>query len=90
MNKKELIETIADRTGRSKRSVREILNAFTDVVGDTLAEGGRVQITKFGTFSVTTYAERMGRNPRTGEMITITEKKKPKFKAGSELSEKVN
>lgn len=90
MNKQQLIRAIAHKTKKPQADVKQILNAFTEVVGDELADGGTVQITKFGTFSVTEYAERLGRNPRTGEMITIQAKKKPKFKAGSELSEKVN
>jgi len=90
MNKKEMINAIACRTGKSKEDIKRILDVFMDTVGDTLADGDRVRLTGFGTFSVSTRAERKGRNPQTGEPITIKKRKVVRFKAGSDLSGKVN
>lgn len=90
MNKKELINAIACKTGKSKTDIKRILDVFMDVVGDTLADGDWVRLTGFGTFFVQVQSARMGRNPRTGERIKIEKKKKPKFKPGAELSGKIN
>ena len=90
MNRKEIINAIACKTGKSKADIKRILDVFMDTVGDTLADGERVRLTGFGTFSVTTRAQRKGRNPRTGEPITIQQRKAVRFKAGSDLAKKVN
>ena len=90
MNKTELIAAIAEQTGLSKKDAEAALNAFTDIVGDTLKKGGKVQLVGFGTFEVSERSARSGRNPQTGETIEIQASKAPKFKPMKSLKEKVN
>jgi DNA-binding protein HU-beta len=90
MNKNELSEKIAVAADISKASAQRALNAFLDAVGDELSQGGSVSLVGFGTFSVSARAERTGRNPKTGEALTIHAKKVPSFKPGSALKDSVN
>lgn len=90
MNKAELVAAIAEKAELSKKDAEKALSAFTNVVADTLVNGNKVQIVGFGTFEVTERAERQGRNPSTGESITIAASKSPKFKAGKALKDVVN
>lgn len=90
MNKSELIEAIAERAVVSKKQAENMLNSFCYAVADELECGGEVAITGFGTFSVAARAERQGRNPKTGETLTIAANKAVKFKAGKQLKEAVN
>ena len=89
MNKTELIAAMAEKAGISKKDTEKSLTAFTNIVADTLVDGDKVSITGFGTFEVTERAERQGRNPATGEAITVAASKSPKFKAGKALKEAV-
>lgn len=90
MNKGDLISSIADEAGISKADAEKALSAFTNVVTNTLKAGDTVAISGFGTFSVSDRAERQGRNPKTGEEITIAASKAPKFKAGKGLKDSLN
>lgn len=90
MNKSELIHAIACKTGQSLKEVKKMLDAFTDTVGDTLAQDEKVRLIGFGTFSVVAVPARTVRNPQTGQPMRVDKKKKVRFKAGSELSGKVN
>lgn len=90
MNKGELIEKIAKDAKLTKVQAGEALDSIIHAVGATLAKNGKVTLVGFGTFSVSKRAARKGRNPRTGKEITIKAKKVAKFKAGTELSKKVN
>ncbi len=90
MNKSELIEQIAKRSGQTISASRKSLEAFISVVADALAEGDRVQLVGFGTFKVTERSAREGRNPRTREVIQIPATKTPAFSAGAELKDIVN
>ena len=90
MNKTELVAAVADQAGISKKDAEKALKAFTDVVAEELKNGGKVQLVGFGTFEVGERAERQGRNPKTGEAITIPASKSPKFKAGRSLKDIVN
>lgn len=90
MNKVELVAAIAEKAELSKKDAEKALSAFTNVIADALVDGDRVQIIGFGTFEVTERAERQGRNPSTGESITIAASKSPKFKAGKALKDAVN
>lgn len=90
MNKSELIESIAAESGLSKADADKALDAFTKTVSDTLAAGGEVALTGFGTFKVSQRAERQGRNPKTGEALTIAAAKMPAFKAGKALKDALN
>ena len=90
MNKPELIAALAEKAGLNKRDAEKALNAFTDVVTDTLIKGDKVQLVGFGSFEVKDRAARTARNPRTGAEIKIAASKAPSFKAGKALKDKVN
>ena len=89
MNKAELVDAIAEGSGISKADSKRALDAFIDATTNALKTGDRVSLVGFGSFSVSERAERKGRNPQTGAEITIAAKKVVKFKAGTELSEKM-
>lgn len=90
MNKTELVNAIAEKTGIEKNKVGTVVNEFFNVVTDELKSGGSVQIVGFGSFEVVKKAAREGRNPLTGETMKIAARKAPKFKAGKSLKEAVN
>lgn len=90
MNKQELITAISEMALLSKKDSENALKAFVDTVTAELVKGERVQLVGFGTFEVADRAERQGRNPSTGEPITIPASKSPKFKAGKSLKDIVN
>lgn len=89
MNKTELITAMAEKAEMSKKDAEKALNAFTNVVTDTLVNGDKVAIVGFGTFEVVERAARTGRNPQTGESIQIAASKSPKFKASKALKDAV-
>lgn len=89
MNKSQLTDAVSIKAEISKKDAEKALTAFTNVIADTLVDGDKVAITGFGTFEVVERAERQGRNPATGEAITIAASKSPKFKAGKSLKEAV-
>ncbi|MDD6733564.1 MAG: HU family DNA-binding protein [Lachnospiraceae bacterium] len=90
MNKTELIAAIADQAGLTKKDSEKALKAFTDVVAAELKKGEKIQLVGFGTFEVSKREKREGRNPRTGETMTIAASKTPKFKAGKQLKDEIN
>ena len=90
MNKAELIDKMADKSGLSKKEVDEALKAFESIVGEELKKGEKVQLIGFGTFEVSERAARTGRNPQTGAELSIAASKAPKFKAGKALKDMVN
>ena len=90
MNKAELVSAIADKADLSKKDAEAALKAFTDVVTEELKKGEKIQLVGFGTFEVSERAARTGRNPQTGEEMTIPASKAPKFKAGKALKDLVN
>lgn len=89
MNKTELVAAVAAKAELSKKDAEAAVNAVFDSVKDALAEGDKVSLIGFGTFSVKTRAARTGLNPRTKETIKIPESKVPAFKAGSALKDAV-
>ena len=89
MNKTELVAAVAAKAELSKKDAEAAVNAVFDSVKDALAEGDKVSLFGFGTFSVKTRAARTGLNPRTKETIEIPESKVPAFKAGSALKDAV-
>ena len=89
MNKTELVAAVAAKAELSKKDAEAAVNAVFDSVKDALAEGDKVSLIGFGTFSVKTRAARTGLNPRTNETIEIPESKVPAFKAGSALKDAV-
>ena len=90
MNRVELIAAVAEAANLSKKDTEAALKAFTEVVAEELKNGGKVQLVGFGTFEVGERAAREGRNPKTGETMTIEASKAPKFKAGKALKDAVN
>ncbi len=90
MNKAELIDAIASNAGISKADAKRALDATTDAIAASLKKGDRISLVGFGSFSVSKRAARTGRNPQTGKEIKISAKNVVRFKAGSELSGKVN
>ena len=89
MNKTDLVAAVAAKAELSKKDAEAAVNAVFDSVKDALAEGDKVSLIGFGTFSVKTRAARTGLNPRTKETIEIPESKVPAFKAGSALKDAV-
>lgn len=90
MNKMELVAALAEKTGASKKSAEESLNALIEVVKEELSNGGKVQLVGFGTFETRKRASRKGRNPQTGEEMKIAASTVPVFKAGKALKDTVN
>lgn len=90
MNKAQLIEAMAAKTGDSKKATAEALDAFVCVVSEAMANGNKVQLVGFGTFETRARAARKGKNPQTGAEIKIPACKAPAFKAGKALKDIVN
>ena len=89
MNKTELVNAIAEKSGLGKAEAKRALDAAIEAVSEALASDDKVALIGFGTFSVANKEERTGINPRTKEAITIPARKVIKFKPGSELNDKV-
>ena len=89
MNKAQLIDAMAAKSGLTKADAKKSLDAFIEATGEALKSGDRVALVGFGSFSVSTRSARSGRNPQTGKVIDIPAKNVVKFKPGSELSESV-
>lgn len=89
MNKAELVEQIANRTGLTKRTASMAISAFADLVADALGTGEKVTLVGFGTFQVQKRKARQGVNPQTGQKISIPAKDVPKFRPGRSLRESV-
>ena len=90
MTKKDFIEKYAKKTGVSKKAAGEYVEAILETVEAALVSEGSVQFVGWGTYEVKATAARKGRNPKTGEEITIPAKKAVKFKVGKKLQDKVN
>jgi DNA-binding protein HU-beta len=90
MNKADLVQSIAKKTGFSKKDAETALNSFVVSVEESLAKGEKVTLVGFGTFEVKDRAARTGVNPQTKEKIKIAASKAPAFRAGKDLKEKVN
>lgn len=90
MNKTELVAAIAEKAQITRKDSDAALKAFTDVVSDELKKGEKIQLVGFGTFEVSERPAREGRNPRTGETMTIAASKQPKFKPGKALKDAIN
>lgn len=86
MNKTDLINAIAAEAGLTKADAAKALNATTAAIANAVKAGDKVTLVGFGTFAPAERPARTGKNPRTGEALTIPAKKVVKFKAGSELA----
>jgi integration host factor subunit beta len=90
MNKSQLIERIAKEEGITIKSAASVVNIVFDSMADSLAKADRVEIRGFGSFKVKGYDSYQGRNPKTGEIIQVKEKRLPYFKVGKEMKERVD
>ena len=90
MNKTQLIEAVAAKADLKKKDAEAAVNAVTAAIAEALKAGDKVQLVGFGTFEVKAREAREGRNPRTGEKITIAASKHPTFTAGKALKDSVN
>lgn len=91
MIKSELVQKLADENPHLfQRDVETVVNSILDEVGDALARADRVELRGFGAFSVKNRPARTGRNPRTGEQVSVDEKYVPQFKSGKEIRERLN
>ncbi|CCY68900.1 dNA-binding protein HU-beta [Clostridium sp. CAG:678] len=89
MNKTELVAAVVAKAELSKKDAEAAVKAVIDSVTEALADGDKVALVGFGTFEVKTRAARTGKNPRTGEAISIPASKVPSFKAGAALKNAV-
>ena len=90
MNKQDLIGAVSGASGLSKSDTVKAVEAVFDSISGALKQGDEVRLVGFGTFSVTKRKASTGRNPRTGETMTIKASTQPKFKAGKGLKDAVN
>ena len=86
MNKTELIAAVAEKTDLSKKDADAAVSAVLGAITDALKAGDKIQLVGFGTFEVRNRAAKQGRNPRTGETMTVPASKVPAFKAGKALN----
>ncbi len=90
MNKTELVDSMAEKSGLSKKDSEKALSAMIESVEEALVNNDKVQLVGFGSFEVKTRAARKGRNPQTMAEIDIPESKVPSFKAGKDLKDMIN
>ena len=90
MNKNDLIQQLSDRTGLGKTESAKAVDGVFDVIADALKAGDEVRLTGFGVFVVAQRAGGKGRNPQTGEEITIKPSKQPRFRPGKQLKDVLN
>ena len=89
MNKTELIAAVAEKTDLSKKDADAAVSAVLGAITGALKAGDKIQLVGFGTFEVRNRAAKQGRNPRTGETMTVPASKVPAFKAGKALKDAV-
>ncbi len=90
MNRKELVDALATKTGSTKADAERAIEALIEIISDTLKTGDSLSLIGFGTFEVRKRAARAGRNPKTGEELKIKAANVPAFKAGATLKATVN
>lgn len=90
MNKNDLVAAVADSADISKADAAKAVDGIFDAISASLKKGDEVRLVGFGTFSVANRKASEGRNPRTGEKISIPASRQPKFKAGKALKDTVN
>lgn len=90
MNRAELIDALAEKTGSTKADAGRTVTALTEIITDTLKKGGNVALVGFGTFEVRKRVARTGRNPATGAEVKIKASNAPAFKAGKAFKDAVN
>ena len=89
MTKRELVIDVAERLGYTQNEVSAVVQATLETIVTTLAQGNRLEVRNFGVFEIKKRDARIGRNPRTGASVPISEKRVPVFKPGKALKELV-
>ena len=89
MTKKDLIEVVAKKANLTNKAARDAVQTMLNTVRDSLKRGEKVVLTGFGTFSIRSRQQRVGRNPKTGDKITLAARKAPGFTAGKTLKKAV-
>lgn len=89
LTKAQLAELLFERIGLNKRESKDMVDAFFDLIADSLVQGDDVKISGFGNFQIRAKAPRPGRNPRTGETIPIQARRVVTFHAGYKLKEQI-
>ncbi len=90
MNKNDLIQKLSEHTGLAKTDAAKAVDGVFELIAGALKEGDEVRLTGFGIFVVSTRAGGKGRNPQTGEEITIKPSKSPRFRPGKQLKDSLN
>ena len=90
MNKLELISTLKEKAHMTKSEAAEVIKIFFDSLSDSFQQGERVEIRGFCSFHIKEYKSYTGRNPKTGQKVTIPPKHLPFFKCGKDLKERVD
>ena len=90
MNKAEMADRLAARTSMNEVAAKDAVDRVFATIGEALANGDEVRIAGFGTLGTRNQPGRTGRNPRTGEAISVSASKSPSFKAGKTLRDPVN
>jgi len=90
MNKQDLVSSVANQSGLSKSDTAKAVDAITGSIAGALKNGGEVRLVGFGTFSTSRRKASNGRNPHSGEPMTIAASTQAKFKAGKGLKDAVN
>lgn len=90
MGKADIVDHLANTVELTKKQATEAFEAIFDNISDSLASGDKVQVPGFGSFQISERAERQGRNPKTGEAMTIAASKSVRFKPGKQLKDAVN
>ena len=89
MTKKELIEIVAKKSNLTNKAARDAVQTALNTIRDAMKRGEKVVLTGFGTFSIRSRQQRVGRNPKTGDKITLSARKAPGFTAGKTLKKAV-
>ncbi len=90
MNKQKLLEALSQKTGMTKKETEKAVEAFKEVISETLSAGEKLQLVGFGTFTTVSRNARIARNPRTGEPVEVSASRIPVFKAGKALKDAIN
>lgn len=89
MDKPEVVQRVAERTGLSRSQASKAVDALLDTITESLVRGEQVRFIGFGSFQVRSRSQREGRNPRTGAKLQIPSQKVPAFSAGAKLSQAI-
>jgi len=90
MTKADLIELVYDKVGLSKRESADLVETFFDIIKETLENGENIKLSGFGSFNIRDKRARRGRNPQTGESITITPRRVLTFKSSNVFRDQLN